>query len=137
MIQKILNRETAAYLICGAFTTVVGLAVFWVCVRLNQHTATANTVSTVSAVLFAYIVNKIFVFQSKLWSILTVGREMASFFAGRVATYIMETGLLLVMIDMMGWPNMLCKGFTMVLVILSNYCISKWFVFKDKSIDNV
>jgi putative flippase GtrA len=97
----------------------------------GMGTAAANTVSTVIAVVFAFFINKFFVFRSASWVLKVVLREFAAFCLGRLATYLMETGLLVVMIDWMGWPSMICKGFTMVLVVVGNYIISKWAVFRN------
>jgi putative flippase GtrA len=130
LIRKILNRETITYLICGGATTAFGLALFWVCVRVNLGTVSANTITTFFSIIFAYIINKVFVFQSSSWAVKAVWREMLYFFYGRLLTYVSETGLLVLLADIAGLPVIWCKGFTMVLVVAANYLISKRFVFK-------
>ena len=58
MWQKILNRETITYFICGVLTTLVSMGIFILCMYFQMRTAAANTVSTVLAVLFAFFLNK-------------------------------------------------------------------------------
>ena len=128
-IQKLINRETIAYLICGLLTTAVSLLVYWLSLSVGLSTAAANTASTIAGVLFAFIVNKIFVFRSESWSAKKVLKEFFSFCAGRLFTYAMETGLLIWLVDILGWHSFLCKCFTMGLVTVGNYIIIKWAVF--------
>jgi len=129
VINKYCNRETISYLICGVLTTIVGIVVFWLCEQAGFHVAVSNTISTVAAVTFAYFVNKIIVFRSNSWDIKVLIREVFAFIAGRFATYVMETLLLVALVDMLGLPGFVCKVFTSVLVVIGNYLISKKAVF--------
>jgi len=128
-INRYCNRETIAYLICGILTTIVGIVVFWLCEQTGFHVAVSNTISTAAAVTFAYFVNKIIVFRSGSWAISVLVWEILTFLTGRLATYIMETLLLVVLVDLMGLPGFICKLFTSVLVVIGNYLISKKAVF--------
>ena len=131
-IKKFLNRETISYLICGALTTVIGLGVYALCVHIELGTAVANTISTVLAVIFAYLTNKAFVFQSRAWNIRALIPEFAKFCGVRVATYVAETGLLVLLVDVLHFPSVLTKAFTTALVVVGNYALSKWMVFTHK-----
>jgi len=126
---KFCNRETISYLICGVLTTIVGFGVFLLCEVLGMHVALSNTISTIAAVIFAYFVNKIIVFRSESWSVKVLARELFVFFTGRFVTYIMETLLLILLVDVFGLPGFICKIFTSVLVVIGNYIISKKAVF--------
>ena len=133
MINKFCNRETITYLICGALTFFLALAVFWLCDRAGMHVAVSNTISTIIAVLFAYIINKIVVFRSGSWNLLFLIREISAFLSGRFATYAGETVLLTLLVDVIGLDSFICKIFTTGLVIIANYLISKKFVFRAHS----
>ena len=136
ILHKLCNRETIAYLICGIITTLINIAVFWLCERMGWHVAVSNTVATVAAVSFAYFANKIIVFQSTSWAVKVLIKEISTFITGRFATFAMETILLVLLVDMAGLPSVICKAFTTGLVIVGNYLISKWAVFKkDKNTD--
>jgi len=128
--NKYITRETITYLICGALTTAVGLICFAAADFLGFATIAANTFSTVAAVLFAFVVNKIFVFRSCIWRLGLLTLELFKFCGARVITFVAETVLLVVLIDWTQLPGLPSKACTMVLVIVANYILSKYFVFK-------
>jgi len=130
--RKLLNRETLSYLICGALTTVISFGVYALCGYIGLVTVIANTISTVSAVVFAFIVNKIFVFRSASWNMGILLPEIAKFCVARVATYVMETLLLVFLVDILQFHSLLMKGLTTVLVVVGNFVLSKWMVFNRK-----
>jgi putative flippase GtrA len=132
MILKILTREMVAYLICGFLTSIIGIGVYILCYdRLHMEVGPSNTISAVLAVIFAFFVNKKFVFLSNDWSIRHVLIELGSFSLGRLATFIGETGLLILLVEMMDLNNTLCKIFTSVLVVIANYIVSKLIIFRN------
>lgn len=131
LLNKFCNRETITYLISGVLTTIAGLGVFWLCVRAGLNVAVSNTVSTAVAVTFAYLLHKVVVFRSLSWAAKTLAKEVAAFLSGRFAVYVMETLLLVLLVDMMNLPSFICKIFTSILVVLSNYVISKKAVFTN------
>ena len=132
-LKKFLNRETISYLVCGGCTTILGLGTFTIAVYLGVETALANTIATAIAVCFAYCVNKIIVFRSRDWRFISVIREFAKFCGARFFTFISETVILVLLIDLLGFHSVLSKGFTSILVIVGNYMLSKWVVFRSKT----
>jgi len=130
MKNKLFNRETITYLICGGATFFLSIAVFWLCDRLGMHVAVSNTISTIIAVAFAYIVNKMVVFRSASWKPAFLVREISAFLSGRFATYAGETVLLTLLVDILGLDSFICKLVTTTLVIIANYLISKKVVFR-------
>ena len=129
IIAKLLNRETVTYVIFGALTTLVSISVYTMSINYDMGVARANTVSTVIAVLFAFVTNKMWVFESRDFSIKTTAAEFVKFGAGRVITYLIETGLLMALVDMIGLNAIWCKYFTQGIIIILNYFISKFTVF--------
>ena len=71
-------------------------------------------------------------FRSASWAPAVLTREVAAFITGRLATYIMETLLLVLLVDVMDLPGFICKIFTSVLVVIGNYLISKKAVFINR-----
>ncbi len=135
IVKHILSdREIKAYLVCGLLTTILAYALYMLLSILGQNVFWSNTYSSAVALVFAFIVNKKFVFLSHEWHIKTLLTEVLKFGAGRFATYVMETVLLILLIEYMSLPEFLCKGFTMSLVIVGNYVISKLIVFRKKKI---
>ena len=146
-IKKILNRETVLYIIFGVATTVVNYVVFYLLYNVlwNQsHSLAANAAAFVAAVIFAFVVNKLFVFESKSWSMNTLKREIPSFLAARIGSFgIEEAGLFLcekvlklggvIAITLGGvvldWITVVKVALAFVVVAL-NYVFCKLFIFK-------
>lgn len=146
-IKKLLNRETILYIIFGVATTVVNYAVFHLLYNVLWHqenSLTANAAAFVAAVIFAFVVNKIFVFESRSWALNVLKREIPSFLAGRIGSFgIEEAGLFLcekvlqlggvVAITLgtmaLDWITIVKVALSFIVVIL-NYVFCKLFVFK-------
>jgi len=130
ILKKILNRETIMYIFFGGLTTVISVVAYAVCINFGFSVALSNTVSTVIAVSFAFVTNKIWVFESKDLSIKTTRSELVKFVAGRGVTYIIETGLLIFLVDFLGFHPIICKNLTQIIIIVLNYLVSKLVVFR-------
>lgn len=132
-MKAILNKywDIFSYLIFGVLTTVVNYLVYLPCYNLlGLSAAISNAIAWVAAVAFAYLTNKPFVFKSHDWSAKTVLPELAKFVACRVGSGVMETGILLIFVDLLGMDGNVWKLLTSVLVVVINYIGSKLFVFK-------
>lgn len=131
---KFCNYEFITYIICGVLTTVVSYVVFFLLGSLSA--ALANTISFVAAVLFAYVVNKIFVFDSPSWKIATVAKEFLSFVVMRILSWAVETGFLWLMCDHFRFSRTWMKILASVFVIIVNYFTSKFLVFRKTGDSN-
>ena len=146
-IKKILNRETVLYIIFGVATTAVNYVVFYLLYNVlwsQSRSLEANAAAFVAAVIFAFVVNKLFVFESKSWSMDTLKREIPSFLAARIGSFgIEEAGLFLcekvlklggvIAITLGGvaldWITVAKVALAFVVVAL-NYVFCKLFIFK-------
>lgn len=127
-------REIITYMIFGGLTTVVNYAVYLLIFHLFCGSATvSNAVAWAVSVLFAFFTNKPFVFQSHDWSLHTTGAEFVKFVGCRLASGLLETGVLLVTVDIMHWDGTWMKLLVSVFVVLINYVGSK-LLFGKKSI---
>ena len=125
--------EVLSYLFFGVLTTVVNYVVFALAVQLLPVSATVgNVIAWVVAVAFAYLTNKPFVFRSHDWSAKTVVPELGKFLSCRIGSGVMETGIILVAVDILGGNKYLWKLLTNVLVVIVNYIGSKLLVFRKK-----
>ncbi len=126
--------DILAYLVFGVLTTLVNYIVYLPChLMLGMPASVANAIAWVAAVAFAYLTNKPFVFRSHDWSVKTVVPELARFVGCRVASGLMESVILLVTVDLLGWNGAVWKLATSVLVVILNYIGSKLVVFTKKS----
>ena len=147
-LEKVLNWEIVSYLVFGVLTTVVNLVAYWV-VNLfaGQDYETkvlftvkgfdfrwiyfANAFAWVAAVLFAYITNKLFVFESRSFAAKTVLREISSFFGARILSFLIFEELLFGILAafMNSW---IAKIILAVFVVAFNYVASKLVIFRKK-----
>lgn len=135
IIKKFLNKETITYTIFGVLTTVVDYVASYIFFyKIGFSEITSNNIAWVLAVAFAYITNKIFVFESKETGFMVLLREIVSFAAARIVTLII-TDVFLVITSQIGIPFLVAKLLISVIVIILNYFFSKLFIFKKTKND--
>lgn len=118
------------YLFWGAMTTAVNYVVYFLCTDvLSVHYLWSNGISWVAAVLFAFGVNKRFVFSLGNWMPETVVPELAKFTGARVFSGAVETGLLWLLVELCVLPDGPVKVGVSAVTVVLNYFVSKLFVF--------
>jgi len=145
-------RQGVSYVLYGVLTSFVNLATFYL-FKKSGFTATAlgytiaNGVAWMLAVIFAFITNKLFVFNSKSWKKEVVVGEAVKFLAGRLFSGVFE---ILLPTPVALWAKggvtisfgngiyhldnqWVAKILVSILVIIMNFVISKFFVFKAKT----
>ena len=126
-------KEQLLYLLFGGLTTLLSIGLFWLFTEpMGMAALAANIICWIACVGFAYITNRTWVFADKARDPAGIARECGTFFAGRLATLVLEELVLWAGIDGLGMPGMPVKIVAQVLVIVGNYVISKWLVFRKK-----
>lgn len=126
-------KEQLLYILFGVITTVINFIVFLLFTKIIPlDELIANVIAWIFAVLFAYITNRIWVFSEKARTTVTIIREITSFYLGRVFTLLLEEVILLIFVKLLCWNAFAVKLVAQILVIVANYVISKWFVFRKK-----
>lgn len=126
-------EEIVRYVIVGGLTTVVSMALFYgaTWTFLNGHDAVqlqiANVLSWVGSVAFAYGANRVFVFRSKNENMM---KEIAAFVSSRVLTLLLDMAVMFLLATILKIDYNFSKIVATVLVIVGNYVVSKWFVFR-------
>ena len=124
-------RDVIVYLVFGVLTTAVNYIVYLPCYNvLGLSGSVSNAIAWVVAVAFAYLTNKPFVFQSHDWSAKTVIPELTKFLGCRIGSGVLETAIIFLTVDLLGWNGNVMKLLTSVLVVVLNYIGSKLLVFK-------
>lgn len=124
------NKEVLLYLLFGGLTFVVSIASYvFFDVILAMNELVANVLSWILAVSFAFVTNKIWVFDAPSRSMKEFLKQILSFFGGRVATLAIEELILLVFVTLLMFPSVPVKVVAQVIVIVLNYVISKFIVF--------
>ena len=123
-------RDVIVYLVFGVLTTAVNYIVYLPCYNvLGLSGSASNAIAWVGAVAFAYLTNKPFVFRSHDWSVKTVIPELTKFVGCRIGSGVLETAIIFLTVDWLGWNGNVMKLLTSVLVVVLNYIGSKLLVF--------
>lgn len=141
------KKEIINYIIFGVLTTVVNFAVFWLFNRLlgKNYYLVSNVIAWIVAVAFAYITNKIWVFESKVTKPKALAKEIVEFFIARLLSLGVEEAGLLILVDLMKFKDLNFNLFTFtitgeliakvilaIVVVILNYIFSKFIIFKKQ-----
>ena len=128
------HKEGLLYLFFGGVTTLVSFLVFWLFESpLALDPLLANLISWVTAVAVAYVTNRIWVFAAHACGVRNILFEILCFYASRVATFLVEEGILFVFVTLLSLPALPIKIAASVLVVILNYILSKLFVFRKRA----
>ena len=122
------HKSILLYIFFGGCTTVVSIGTFML-LDLVMDALLANIGSWILAVSFAYVTNRRWVFDSRVKGT-AVGREMLSFYSGRLLTLGLEEALLLVFVTWLQVDSTVIKIIAQVAVLIGNYLISKLIIFR-------
>ena len=126
-------KEAIAYLFFGVLSVNLNLGVYYICAHVFHLEVVLSTViAWICSVTFAFITNKIWVFDSKNWSKEVAFKEAISFYICRVLTGIIDIIIMYVCVEKLFFNDMLIKIISSIIVIILNYIISKLIVFKKK-----
>lgn len=122
--------SAARYIIAGGMTTAVNFAVFALFFEIFGISVTvSNIISVAAAVIFAYIVNKLYVFHSKCPDVVSLAKEFLKFVSARLLTMAAEVGGVLLLVDVLNMQAFAGKLLTQIIVVAGNYFISRLLVF--------
>lgn len=129
------GNQMVRYLFFGGCTTLVNLGVFSVLrYAAGVRTNPANFVSIIAAILFAFWVNRQFVFRREAQGARRIGKEFMDFVGMRLVTMLVEFWGVALMVGWLGIPDFAGKLIAQILVIILNYIISKFFVFREQEV---
>ena len=128
--KKFVNRETISYLIFGVLTTLVDWLVYPLLRWLKHSVAVSAAGSWAAAVLFAFVTNKLFVFQSYSFRPKELLKEFVSFVSCRALSGLFTIAAMIFIVDVMGWNEWLGKVAVSAISLVLNYIFSKLFIFK-------
>lgn len=153
------HREIIVYLFFGVVTTAVSMGVYFAILAIAEHFGgvspdspsfngvrlVAQVLQWIAGVLVAFFTNKKWVFEASGTSARETARELGAFALGRVGTLGLDTALTfgtVWLLDAMGYvpfkfiltftADLWSKIVASIVVVISNYVISKFLVFKKK-----
>lgn len=127
-------KEMLLYVLFGGITTIISVFTFTIVYEffsINEHVA--NVISWLLAVLFAFVTNRTWVFKDTLDNNSSVLVQAISFYAGRFATLVVEELIIFVFISKLNFNAVSVKVATQVIILVLNYLVSKFFVFRQRS----
>ena len=136
MIEKVLElvkkyKEMILYLIFGGLTTLINILVYELFSKaFDVQYLVSNGIAWVIAVLFAFVTNRLYVFESRSRDPKVIGRQFVSFIGARLFTGLLDMLLMYIFIDLVHWNDTLVKIGANVVVIVLNYIFSKLWNFR-------
>lgn len=133
IFNKIFNlykkyKEIINYGIFGVLTTLVNIISYFILAKVfGIQYLISNVIAIILSILFAYITNRIFVFESKNKNII---KELVLFFYYRLISSIIDMSIMYIFVSVLKFDDMIIKIISNVIVILLNYVFSKLFIFK-------
>lgn len=127
-------KEIFDYLFFGGLVTIINFISYYIPANIiGVDKIVSNLIAFIISVIFAYVVNKEYVFETKWEGIQNVFKEFSSFVISRIGTGLLCDILIFAfMINILNINDVISKIFTQILVVILNYIIGKWFVFKQK-----
>jgi len=125
LIKK--HEEIIRYLIAGILTTIVSIVSYYLFRIIRIHYLISTILSWILAVIFAYFVNKFYVFKNNKKDIL----EFVNFIKYRLISLLMEFITMYVLVDILFINDRISKIIVQGIVLVLNYLFSKIFVFKN------
>lgn len=140
-------KEPILYIFFGGLTTVVNYIIYFSCTAgFKLGWSAATVLAWIGAVLFAYVTNRKWVFESSAKGARAVALEFAEFIAARLLSLGMEWVTLKLLLDVLHMNTYMyaslpigefaAKTIAQVIVIIANYVFGKWFVFRKKKPKN-
>jgi len=126
------KKEITGYLFFGILTTLINILSYVLLTNiLGIDYKTATTIAWLVSVLFAFITNKLFVFHSMSKHFLPLVKELGAFILSRVASYGLDILTMITLIELLYINDFVAKIFANFVVVVFNYIISKYFVFRQ------
>lgn len=127
-------KEIINYLIFGVLTTLVNYISYLILAKAcNVDYMVSTVIAQIISILFAYVTNKLFVFQTKGLSKKEFFKEMFSFFGFRILSLFLDMGFMYIFVDVLHLNDVIMKLVSNVLIVIANYIFSKVFIFKKKT----
>lgn len=129
------HDEGSRYIFFGIFTVLVSWGSYALFTLVGIDINISNALSWLTAVIFAFVVNKFYVFRSKEVTILTISKELVSFFGSRILTGIVAVLLFPALVSIglgftfFGVEGLFARGIVSGVEIILNYILSKYVVF--------
>ncbi len=126
-------KESIIYLLFGILTTLINIISYNFFTDMCAiHYLISNIIAWCISALFAFVTNKLYVFNSRDYHIIVVLKEFIAFIMARLVTGLLDMIIMYISVDIFSLDDFVTKLFSNVIVILLNYVFSKFIIFKRK-----
>lgn len=133
-IYKFWNNPVTKYIFFGVCTTLVNFVSYYILRRFTElDFNVANILSILVSILFAYFTNSRFVFESQANTFKQRFNEFVKFISARISTLLVEVGGVWFLVSIVGIDDLLSKMLITVMVLVLNYILSKFLVFRSEN----
>jgi putative flippase GtrA len=127
------KKEIIRYLFFGGCTTLVNIITYYIWTRGFHITVLSSTIAAwILSMLFAYITNRRYVFQSKNSDIKAVFLELITFVICRLFTGALDICIMYVFVHLLRQNDFMIKILSNFVVISGNYVVSRLLIFRKK-----
>ena len=124
------NKEVVLYIIFGVLTTLVNIMSYLFFAKIcGINNLLSNIMAWFFSIIFAYVTNRILVFESKNEKVL---HEFALFITGRGLSGILDSLLFYILVVSLMFNDVISKIFINIIVVIINYVLSKKIIFKER-----
>lgn len=123
------ENDVIRYIFWGGCTTLVNLVSFYIMRTAGIRLMSANVISIILAILFAYVVNSRFVFHDRCETLKDHIQPFLKFISARLVTMFIEVGGVWFLAEVLGSQDMFAKFCTQFIVLALNYIFSKFMIF--------
>ena len=104
------NKEIILYILFGVLTTFVNITTFLLFETLLNYKV-ANIIAFIISIFFAYITNKLYVFESRKTASKYVMLELINFFISRIVTFLIDILLMILLVEILDINSLQSKFF--------------------------
>lgn len=118
------------YLIFGVLTTLVDYVSYAILLQIGVSYITSNAIAITISILFAYVTNKLWVFESQAKELKANFIEFNKFIGTRLFSMAVSMFGLILLVEICRVDEYIAKALLAVLVVVLNYVLSKLYTFK-------
>ena len=122
-------QSMLSYLVFGVLTTLVNFIIYYPLCRIVPYQVSL-VIAWLGAVIFAFFVNKLFVFEDDNWQAGHVIRQGVYFGSMRLVSLGMEEAIFFIFVEQLGLNSDITKIIAQFIVVISNYIFSKLLIFR-------
>lgn len=125
--------EGIRYIIVGVTTTLINIGIYQGLLFLGIDYKVSNIFAVILCKVYGYFANKLVVFRSHCNNFRELIVEMIKFVLARGFSGVVDYFGLILAVEVFHFDKIICKYVICVLVIVINYVMGKYIVFRTKN----